>query len=162
MPPNIRQRIYWDACDWLSYINGIPDRLPVLDAILADSAAEKGMITLFTSVLSQVEVAYGINEQINKTLEPNIESKIDELWADRDVIKIVDYHELIGLEARGLMRLAVTRGWQLKPIDAIHLATAKSVNAQEFQTYDKSLEKFSTDLGIIICEPHASSPRLPI
>ena len=160
MPLNSRMRVYWDSCVWLSYVNGMTDRLPVLDALLAESASEKGTITILTSVLSQVEVAFGATEQTKKVLDLSIESEIDQLWADRDTVKLVEYHELIGIEARNLIRSGVSRGWRLKPMDAIHLATAKSVGVNEFHTYDQELTKYSKDLGFTIGEPHTTTPRL--
>jgi predicted nucleic acid-binding protein len=160
MPSSARQKIYWDANCWLSYINGITSRLPVLDALLAESASEKGTIVLYTSALSQVEVAFGIAEQTKKILDQKMEGQIDSLWADRDAVKICEYHELIGLEARNLMRSGVSKGWSLKPIDAIHLATAKSMNVKEIHTYDNTLERYSEILEIPISEPHTPNPRL--
>jgi len=160
MPPNSRKILYWDSCVWLSYINAIPDRLPIIDALLAESASEKGKIMIYTSVISQVEVAFGIVEQTKKILDPQIESEIDELWADRDTLKLLEFHELIGLQARNFMRLGVSRGWQLKPIDAIHLATAKSIPTSEFNTYDTDLIKYSSDLGFPVTEPHTIAPLL--
>ncbi|MBI4289627.1 MAG: PIN domain-containing protein [Chloroflexi bacterium] len=158
--PNQRQRLYWDANVWLSYINAIPDRLPVLDASLADSASSNGSIELCTSALSQVEVAYGRLEQDKFALDPGVEGKIDKLWADRNAVKVVEYHDGIGAEARQLIRMAIPKGWSLKPLDAIHLATAKWFKAAEFQTYDTRLLKFSNELGLPILQPHAQQGRL--
>jgi predicted nucleic acid-binding protein len=157
---NPRKRIYWDSCLWLSYVNGIPDRLPVLDALLAESASSTGNIEIYTSVISQVEVAFGKMEQDNHVLDPNIEEQIDQLWADRDAVKLVEYHDEIGKEARKLMRASVERGWKLKPIDAMHLATAKHMKINEFQTYDDHLERYSDDIGCDIQKPHTLNPRL--
>lgn len=52
------------------------------------------------------------------------------------------------------MRQAITKGWSLKPADAIHLATAKRMELDEIHTYDPSLNKFSELTGIKIREPH--------
>jgi predicted nucleic acid-binding protein len=160
MPTKTRQKIYWDSCCWLSYINGIPDRLPVLDDILADNTADKGTIRIYTSMISEVEVAYGAIEQYSGKLDPQIEQEITESWADRDAIKLIEFHELIGNEAKQLMRMAIHNSWKLKPLDAIHLATAKSINADEIHTYDAEIFKYSQILGITICVPHTINPRL--
>ena len=162
MPSNQRQKIYWDACVWLSYINGITDRLPTLDALLADSASGNGSIEIYTSALSQVEVAFGKMEQDKHVLDPQVEERIDQLWADRDTVKIVEYHDGIGFEARQLMRFAVIQTWTLKPIDAIHLATGKFMKVSEFHTYDDKLEKFSETVGFMVTKPHTAKPRLLI
>lgn len=158
--PNEPVPIYWDAPVWLSYINGEDDRLPVLDAILADSSSDKATVKIHTSTVSQVEVAFAKTEEDNKSLDPDVEEKIDQLWADRNTLQVLEFHAGIGTEARNLMRSAVANGWKLKPMDAIHLATAKSCKAAEFQTYDKHLLKYSGSIGLPIVIPHTQKPRL--
>jgi predicted nucleic acid-binding protein len=138
--------IYWDSCNFLSYINEMPDRVSILDALLASSASDTGTINLLTSELSKVEVAFGATEQLQRALVPEIEEKIDNLWADPSAVAVVEYHDGIGREARSLIRAAITRGWRLKPNDAIHLATAAwlsrvGISIDEFHTYDHSLHK---------------------
>ena len=160
--PNEPNPIYWDAPVWLSYINGEDDRLPILDTILADSSSNKGTVKIYTSTLSQVEVAFAKSEEENKALNPEIESEIDQLWADRNTLQLVEFHSNIGIEARSFMRMALANGWKLKPMDAIHLATAKTCKAIEFQTYDERLLKYSDSLGISIVLPHTQKPRMNI
>jgi len=99
-------------------------------------------------------------EQDSQVLDYQIEEQIDELWADRDAVKLVEYYDGIGKEARQIMRYAITHNWKLKPLDAIHLATAKVMEVSEFHTYDEKLDKFSEELGFTIKRPHTSHPRL--
>ena len=160
MPNRDRTKVYWDACVWLSYVNEDADRIPVLDAILANSADEDGSLTLHTSELSQVEVAFAAAEQKQRLLDPEVETKIDSLWIDRDAVVPVEYHERIGREARELMRFAITNGWSLKPMDAIHLATAKWLGVSEFHTYDTALNRYSAQVSFKIMEPYTPQPRL--
>ncbi len=40
--PEERRIIYWDACLFLDYIQGHPARIPILDALLEESASPKG------------------------------------------------------------------------------------------------------------------------
>lgn len=155
-----RKRIYWDADVWLSYINGIPDRLPKLDALLADSGSPNGSIRIFTSELSKVEVAYAKQEQDQRLLDPAVEDLIDKLWQDRNAIQIVEYFDAIGREARQYIRLSITRGWRLRSIDAIHLATAKHIETTEFQTYEERLLRYSNDVGFPIVHPYVVQPPL--
>ena len=49
--------------------------------------------------------------------------------------------------------------WSLKPMDAIHLATAQHLSVDAFHTYDGKLEKYQPGLGLKIEEPYA--PVLP-
>lgn len=158
--PSQKRRIYWDTSVWLSYINGDVERLPTLDALLADSSSSNGTIELYTSTVSQVEVAFAKAEQDKKALDPTVEQEIDELWADRSALKLVELHETITREARQFIRLAMTRGWSLKPMDAIHLATAKFSQCGEFHTYDERLLKYTNDVGFPIVQPHTQQPKL--
>ena len=160
--PNGRRRIYWDADVWLSYINGMPDRLPVLDALLAESASPNGSIEIVTSVISQVEVAYAETERLKRALDPEVESRIDKLWADRQALRLVEYHEGIGREARQIIRTAVTKGWSLRSADSIHLASARWMQVSEFHTYELRLIKYSNDIGFPIVAPYTQQPRLGV
>ena len=78
---------------------------------------------------------------------------------------MVEYHAEIGNRARTLMRNAITRGWSLKPLDAIHLATAQwlvdnGVQVDEFHAYDRSLDKYGSIVGFTICEPNTPQPKM--
>ncbi|MHB9131676.1 MAG: type II toxin-antitoxin system VapC family toxin [Armatimonadota bacterium] len=160
MPSN-RKVIYWDSGVWLSYINGESERLPVIDSILADSASDKGKCKLYTSVLTQVEVAFAKSEQDGKALDPDIEEKIDQLWDDTESLSLIEFHEGIGRTARELMRHCLTKGWSLKAMDALHLATAKFLGADEIHTYDEKWLKLESILGIPIMLPATEQPSLP-
>ena len=162
MPDN-HTDIYWDACVSLSYVNEHPDRMPTLEALLENSAV--GSIKIYTSALSQVEVAFAASEQMRKALDIQEEERIDSLWSDPDTIALVEYHDSIGRQARALMRDAITRGWSLKPLDAIHLATAQwligvGFSVSEFHTYDSRLERYGPLVGFRICEPYTPQPRM--
>ena len=99
--------------------------MPVLEALLADSASNHGGIKIYTSALSKVEVSFGATEQKQRALDAETEDRIDNLWADPGAAVLVEFHDAIGREAKLLTRSAITQGWSLKPLDAIHLATAK-------------------------------------
>lgn len=144
-------RFYWDACVFLSYINGVSDRLPVLDDFL--SRARKAEFEIVTSTWSITEVAFAETERDNSALDPAIEAQIDRLWADRRAIKLIEVHEIIQRKARGLMREAIARGWSLKPGDATHLASAINTGAKRFLTYDGDLKKFAELIDMPVEEP---------
>jgi predicted nucleic acid-binding protein len=152
--------LYWDSSVFLAYINGEQARLPIIDALLDEIEHDEAR-RVFTSSISQVEVAFATSEANTHALDPETESKIDALWQDRSVVEVVELHDEIALEARSLMRDSVTRGWSLKALDAIHLATARWLQATEFHTYDHRLEKYEPLVGFPVREPYAAQGRLP-
>jgi len=144
---------YWDACVFLSYINGVEDRLPIIDDLF--SKARTAGCQIVTSTWSITEVAYETSEKGTRILQPDVEKRIDSLWADRAAVKLVDVYELLQRDARRLMREGIQRGWNLKPVDAVHLATAISAKASEFHTYDGGLQKYEEIIGFPVCEPNS-------
>lgn len=158
--PEGKKRVYWDANVFLSYINRHPERIADLDAFFAEAAKPGSGLEIVTSVFSVVEVAFAAQEQLQRALDAETENKIDALWADSEVIKIVEFHEATALAARGLMRDAIQRGWQLKPNDAIHLATAMRLLVAEFHTYEPGLDKYAELIGRLICRPYVQQGQL--
>ena len=162
MPGN-HKSVYWDANVFLSYVNAAPGRMPVLNALMEQAAA--GEITIYTSALSRVEVAFTDSEQQARAPNPEIENLLDDLWANRNVVRAIETLPAISLSARGLIRAVLTYGWSLKPPDAIHLATARwllneGISVDEFHTYDASLFKYADVAGFDIVEPYVEQPRL--
>lgn len=160
MPDNA---VYWDSNVFLSYIDGVPDRLRTLDALLESSAS--GGIKIYTATISVAEVAFAASERQQGALDPATEQKIDNLWRVNGPATLVDFHIGIGMPARNLIRNAIPRGWSLKPYDAVHLATAQwlsetGITVGEFHTYDKALVKYGAIVGFKICEPYILQPGL--
>jgi predicted nucleic acid-binding protein len=157
--PDIR-RIYLDACVFLSYINGEPERLPSIDALLDE--ARRGEIELLTSVVSITEVAFGKAEQDGQSPDAATLEKIENLWRPPSPIKLVDFYDLLAEEARAVVRMAIPTGAKpIKPMDAIHVATAKWWSASAFYTYDEKLPPWGPTLGLTIEEPSPLRPHLP-
>ena len=130
-----------------------------MDVLLDESSG--GAARLFTSSLAHVEVAFSASEQQQEALDPQVEQQIDSLWADPEVVVSVEYHDGIGR----LMRSAVKAGWSLRPLDAIHLATAQWLcsveqDVDEFHTYDSRLKKFASLVDFPILEPRTTQPRM--
>jgi len=135
--PDGHSRVYLDTCVFLDYINDHPDRASTIEAVLAEG--RRIGVRLYTSILTTVEVAFGALEQRQAALDQEVEERIEKLWLPGSAVELIEYYRLIGDDARGLMRQAITRGWSLKAMDAIHLSTARRVEAQEFFTYEPRL-----------------------
>jgi predicted nucleic acid-binding protein len=144
-------RFYWDSCVFLSYIHGLPDRLPDIDALLEE--ARKGKIEIVTSTVTVVEVAFAATEKATKILDQAVEDKISKLWLPPSPVRLIEFYELIAERARSLVRQAVPEGWSLQAMDAIHLSSAKQIGVEAFHTYDKNLDKYTTAMGFTIERP---------
>ncbi len=152
-------RIYWDSCVFISYLQNDPDRADTIAQILDEvDAADDRIIT--TSQLSLVEEAYVETEKEAGELDEEVLANIEALWSST-VLEVVELNPLVARIARDLLRQSVVLGRRLRPADAIHIATAKWVEAQELQTYDLKLASFSDKFGMVIREPHLPQPRLP-
>ncbi len=154
------RRIYWDSCVFLHYIEGTPEWLPVLDALL-EEASESNELVIVTSSVSITEVAFAKIEKDGKALDSKVEAAIDSLWSDRAAVKLVEYNEIIAREARSLLRQTVQNGRSLKPMDAIHLATARNRKVEDFHTTDGPLKQATwASLGFPIRDPFTQKPKL--
>lgn len=160
--PSGREFIYWDSCVFLSYINDDPNRAADIQGVLLEVERDDDL-KIVTATVSKVEVAYGIRQQ-QWVVDIAIEDAIDALWSDPN-IEFVEFSEAIALKARELMRYAIRQGWSLKPMDAIHLASAKWLKGQApvraVHTYDLGkLSRFSEIVGCEIVHPHSIQPPL--
>ncbi len=152
--------IYWDSCVLISYLDGDAERVPTIDELFRRSRA--GDIELITSVVSQVEVAFVASEKSGGVLDSEVEKAIAELWTPASPIAVVEFHELIASRARELIRIGIVEQRALKPMDAIHLASAESVGASEFHTYDTPLERWTATMPFPIHEPQSPQEPLPV
>jgi predicted nucleic acid-binding protein len=153
------RRRYWDSCIFVSYIEKDGARFADLDAILDE--ARRGDVEIVTSVASIAEVAFTEAERLRRALDPAEEQRIDSLWTPPSPVRLVEFHKLIAEEARTLIRVGITHGWQLKPYDALHLSTAKFMQVDRLETYDAKLLKFTAEVGCAIGEPFVSQSQIP-
>lgn len=152
MPSSPALVYYWDACVFLSYLEGHPDRAPHIQSLL--TSAEAREIRILTSTLSVVEVAFGAREKLKRELSREEEDRIDALW--RGPVELVDFHYLVALEARELMRRSlVLECPTLKAADAVHLASAKRMGATRVHTYDGPMKETGRALGVEVGPPKA-------
>jgi predicted nucleic acid-binding protein len=158
---NSIEYIYWDSCVVTAFMNEEDVRAPIIDAILAKISKSKGSTKLVTSTLSKVEMAFVVTEKATEQLSADAEKKIDNFWADSSVIELVEFHDVIAMKARSLIRAGIINGWHLKPADAIHLATAQWIGVSELQTYNlKHFERYEALLGFKVREPAIEQPPL--
>ena len=159
---NAPQLIYWDSCVIISYFNNEPERITTIEAILEDVSQSGGKKKIVTSTVAKVEVAFVSAEKTELRLTDEAEKIIDDFWADDSVLELIEFHDDIAKLARGLIRDGIPRGWKtLRPMDAIHLATAKWIEASELHTYNlQDFERYQPQVGIKICEPYAIQPKL--
>jgi predicted nucleic acid-binding protein len=144
---------------FLSYINDIPGRVGNVEALLY--AAHKGELQIVTSTVSVVEVAYAEKEKSGQALEPAKLQAIDDLMHARGVA-LVEFYGQIAQLARAIVRESMTDASRktVKPMDAIHVATALRLGIPAFYTYDVPLRTQSAPLGIPMMEPVAQQPML--
>lgn len=153
------KKFAFDSCVFISLIDGDEDRVPDISAILEE--AEGKTLEVVTSTLSCVEVAFSALEKQDGKLDQEVDERINDLWRPGSVIEVVDLHPVVVDEARELVRKAMVEdGPNLKPPDAIHLATAVFMEATEFHTYDEKLFGLSDLVGIPIREPKPHQGRL--
>ncbi len=152
------RHVYWDSCVFLSYLGGVPNRIADIKALLYEIRQTKGII--YTSELTKVEVAYTAEARFQGRLNEDEKARIEALWADEN-IELVEFQSLIGDIAVELVRDAMAANRSLKPMDAIHLATAKWLGVTEFHTYDRKLRSLSALVGFKILEPKPTQGILP-
>ena len=129
MSPRRRQRIYWDTSVFIALIKGEVsaevDRAGIAQAILR--AAEAGKIELVTSAFTRAEVR---RDRRQPKLTPQQHSRVSAFFR-RSYLHVRPLDQAIGESAAEL-----GERYNLKPADAVHLATALSVQADELQHWD--------------------------
>lgn len=157
--PKSPRLIYWDSCVFLHYIESTPTWVPILDAII-DEVKNDSNLMLITSTVTIVEVSYIESEKASRALSASVEISLDAMWRDTSILQLVECDEAIARRARSLLRRAVAESRQLKPMDAVHLATADVMRVHDCHTTDTGMLKWN-DLGFPIQQPWARKPLLP-
>ena len=152
--------VYWDVGCFLRYVQRDQKTIGSLAALLEESASRDSDLRIVTSVLSITQVAYLDAEKATQVLDEEVERRIEYLWQDRQAVTFTEFHELVAREARDLVRHAIGQGWNAKPEDMIHLASAKRNEVSQFHTFDGGLAKWSVVIGVPLSEPTALQPKL--
>lgn len=129
MSPRRRQRIYWDTSVFVALIKGEAsaeaDRAAIAQAILR--VAEAGKIELITSAFTRAEVR---RDRRQPRLTPEQHARVSAFFK-HSYLHVRPLDRAIGESAAEL-----GERYNLKPPDAVHLATALSVQADELQHWD--------------------------
>ncbi len=124
MPPK-PECIYWDSCVYISCIQQDPARYPVLRAFLG--VAESRKIFLVASALVVAEVV-----KLNCSPEPiNKQADLIREFFENDYIEVRSVDRAIAEEAA-----KICRSHDIRPPDAVHVATALKFQCTCLQTYD--------------------------
>jgi predicted nucleic acid-binding protein len=163
--PKRHKKVCWDSCAWIAYIqdekiplsNGSVENRGALCRAVLDSAA-KGATDIYTSALSLAEV----NKQPTGT--PPGTDKLKDFF-ENDYIVIVQLNRYLGEMARSFIQAGHAG---LKPLDAVHLASAVISNVDELNTFDIALlaldGKITKSDGspLEICKPSMGGPPPPL
>ena len=117
--------IYWDSCVFIDCIQKEANRYPVLESIVKD--AKDGKVIIVTSVIARAEVA-----KLNQSTECQAaQVRLIAEFFENDFIELRDVTEEIAEQAA-----VIIRDHKVRPMDALHLATAIQIPCREFHTYD--------------------------
>ncbi len=149
-----RDRVYWDACCFLGWLQSEADKQESCRAVLAD--ADAGKIIIVTSALTLAEVlAMRRYEAIDRSRRESVEA-----FFRRDYIAVQNVTRRTAEDARALV-------WDhgIAPKDAIHVATAISAKVSSPHTFDGPLMDRSGKVGsplLVICRPFVTEPKLDL
>lgn len=147
---NAVSTVYWDTSVFLCFLSAVEqERRAASEAVLRD--ARDGRIKIVTSMVTLVEVIRPKGLPHPVQLTPEQQSKLEAMFRWPWLSKI-SVHEKVAMKA-----VEIARNNNLKPMDAIHAATAILAGVDEFQKWDKDYSKVSMLLNVT--EPRAVSEQ---
>lgn len=145
MTTSSNQRRYWDSCNWISLIaEDEVERANTCQRVLEDAATGKTVIITSSLTLAEVIRAKG------EPLLPESDERAIIRFFEQPYVLVHDVTRAVAERSRRL-----SRAYRLKPVDAIHLATALIANADVFETWNTRDFRHipSGELAIEIREP---------
>lgn len=140
-----KERIYFDACVYITLINDIkPKRVKNCKGLLQE--AEDGKFEILSSTLALAEVAK-VNNPQHQSKNDKEKDEVIRGYFDHEYITLVNLGRDIARDARPFIR-----NHGIKPRDAIHLACAIKGNAATLYTYDKKLLNSNGNVTVIDIE----------
>lgn len=135
-------RRYWDANVFIAALSAEQGRVEKLRPVL--KAAERGETEILTSVVTLTEV---VNPRRSHTPRGEELDRTIDAFFRHDFIIVVPLGESMARRAREFCR-----EYGLKPLDAIHLATAIIADAERLETFDQRLLDVQRN-DIVVHEP---------
>lgn len=156
--------VYLDSNVIIAFLGQEPERYATIVDFFEETIASKGATQILTSVIALAEVSFLTEERDPKSFQPDTARIIEDFWRDESLLSIVELNQEIAIAAQRVQRLARSEARKpMKPMDALHLATAKWVGAHEFFTYNrKDFQKFDTWAQLKVLEPYVNQPRLGV
>lgn len=121
-------RRVWDSCTIISYLAG---KQVAADCRLIIGQAERTELEIVVSVLAEAEVV-----KLDGELQQDCEAMIREFFGRDYIIRAA-----LDIPVAALARELVRRYQGLKPLDAVHIATALHHNIPVLETYDAGMIK---------------------
>lgn len=148
------EKIYWDSDCFIAYLQAETGKVDQCAAVL--DRAERGEVVIVSSALAIAEVLW----MRNAPRLPKEKADILNRFFRRSSFRVVDVTRKIAERAQLLV-------WDndIRPKDAIHVATALQCSIPTLETFDAALIKKSGSVGepgLVIREPAlARQARLP-
>jgi len=138
--------VYVESSVFLALVKGEEGRIEDCRAVAFQ--AEAGEITVVTSPFTLAEVA----KTEGVALAEDVEREIS-LFFNHEWIHLVELDRLVATRAR-----KVIRDFNLKPPDAVHVASAVNIGATLLLTYDKDLLRIGRIENMEIRQPAGQRP----
>ena len=141
------EKIYWDSVCFLGYLKEEKGKVEKCDDVLR--RADRGEVLIVTSALTLTEVLH----VRNKPRLPKENAELVRKCFQREQIRICNVSRKIAENAQD-----VVWNFDVRPRDAIHVATAIHMKVDALETFDGELIKKNQKIGnspLTIREPQA-------